>query len=29
MQKNVNYVSVDLIFPNVYQPRKHFNEESS
>lgn len=28
MQKNINYVSVDLILPNVYQPRKHFNEES-
>jgi ParB family transcriptional regulator, chromosome partitioning protein len=28
MQKNVNYVSVDLILPNVYQPRKHFDEES-
>lgn len=28
MQNNVNYVSVDLISPNVYQPRKHFNEET-
>ncbi|KZL93025.1 nucleoid occlusion protein [Clostridium magnum] len=28
MQKNVNYVSVDLILPNVYQPRKQFDEES-
>jgi ParB family chromosome partitioning protein len=28
MQKSVNYVSVDLILPNVYQPRKHFDEES-
>lgn len=28
MQKNVNYISTDLIFPNVYQPRKHFNEET-
>lgn len=28
MQENVNYVSVDLILPNVYQPRKYFNEES-
>jgi ParB-like partition proteins len=28
MQKNVDYVSVDLILPNVYQPRKHFDEES-
>ncbi|MHC6181538.1 nucleoid occlusion protein [Clostridium sp. JNZ X4-2] len=28
MQKNVNYIPVDLILPNVYQPRKHFDEES-
>lgn len=28
MQKNVNYISVDLILPNVYQPRKHFDEEA-
>jgi ParB family chromosome partitioning protein len=28
MQNNVNYVSVELISPNVYQPRKHFNEEA-
>ena len=28
MQKNINYISVDLILPNVYQPRKYFDEES-
>ncbi|MEY8763279.1 MULTISPECIES: nucleoid occlusion protein [Clostridium] len=28
MQKRVNYIPVDLILPNVYQPRKHFDEES-
>lgn len=28
MQKNVDYISVDLILPNVYQPRKHFDEEA-
>ncbi len=28
MQKNINYISVDLILPNIYQPRKHFDEES-
>jgi len=28
MKKNIDYVSVDLILPNVYQPRKHFDEES-
>jgi len=28
MQNNVNYVSIELISPNVYQPRKHFNEET-
>ncbi|MBA5852009.1 nucleoid occlusion protein [Clostridium sp. cel8] len=28
MQKNINYISVDLIFPNLYQPRKYFDEES-
>lgn len=27
MQKNINYISVNLILPNVYQPRKHFDEE--
>lgn len=28
MQKNINYIPVDLILPNVYQPRKYFDEES-
>lgn len=28
MQKNINYISVDLIFPNLSQPRKYFDEES-
>jgi len=28
MQDNVNHVSIELISPNVYQPRKHFNEET-
>jgi len=28
MQNNVSYVSIELISPNVYQPRKHFNEET-
>ena len=28
MKNNVNYVSIELISPNVYQPRKHFNEET-
>ncbi|WP_017752006.1 nucleoid occlusion protein [Clostridium tyrobutyricum] len=28
MQKNINYISVDLISPNIYQPRKYFDEES-
>lgn len=28
MQNNVNYVSIELISPNVYQPRKHFNEDT-
>lgn len=28
MQENINYIQVDLILPNVYQPRKHFDEES-
>lgn len=28
MQKNINYISVDLILPNIYQPRKYFDEES-
>lgn len=28
MQENINYIPVDFISPNVYQPRKHFDEES-
>lgn len=28
MQKDINYISPDLITPNIYQPRKHFNEET-
>ncbi|NMM62040.1 nucleoid occlusion protein [Clostridium sp. P21] len=28
MQENISYISVDLILPNVYQPRKYFDEES-
>lgn len=28
MEKNVYYISVDLISPNVYQPRRYFNEEA-
>lgn len=28
MQENINYIPVDLISPNIYQPRKHFDEES-
>ena len=28
MQNDVKYVSIELISPNVYQPRKHFNEET-
>ncbi len=28
MQKNINYISTDKIIPNLYQPRKYFNEES-
>jgi len=28
MQDNINYIEVDLITPNIYQPRKHFDEES-
>jgi ParB family chromosome partitioning protein len=28
MEKNVYYISPDLISPNIYQPRKHFNEEA-
>lgn len=28
MEENINYVNIDLISPNVYQPRKIFNEEA-
>ncbi|WP_070110754.1 nucleoid occlusion protein [Clostridium acetireducens] len=28
MGKTINYISVDNIVPNVYQPRKHFDENS-
>ncbi|MFD3155358.1 nucleoid occlusion protein [Haloimpatiens sp. FM7330] len=28
MQKNISYISVDMIVPNLYQPRKHFNEQA-
>ncbi|MBP1744282.1 MAG: chromosome partitioning protein ParB [Firmicutes bacterium] len=28
MQDNIDYVAVDAICPNVYQPRKHFDEEA-
>jgi ParB family transcriptional regulator, chromosome partitioning protein len=28
MEKNIFYISPELISPNIYQPRKHFNEES-
>ncbi|MBP2033998.1 ParB family chromosome partitioning protein [Clostridium algifaecis] len=28
MQRNINYISVDLISPNLYQPRKYFDENS-
>jgi len=28
MQNIISYVSVDLISPNIYQPRKHFDEEA-
>lgn len=28
MQGNINYISVDLILPNLYQPRKYFDEEA-
>jgi ParB family chromosome partitioning protein len=28
MEKNVCYISPDLISPNIYQPRKYFNEET-
>ncbi|MCM8711933.1 nucleoid occlusion protein [Clostridium sp. SYSU_GA19001] len=28
MENNICYISTDLISPNIYQPRKYFNEES-
>ncbi|MGE5627095.1 MAG: nucleoid occlusion protein [Solirubrobacterales bacterium] len=28
MQNNISYISVDLILPNVYQPRKYFDDET-
>jgi ParB family transcriptional regulator, chromosome partitioning protein len=28
MEKNIYYISPEFISPNIYQPRKHFNEES-
>lgn len=28
MQDNIYYISTELIFPNLYQPRKTFNEDS-
>jgi len=28
MQDNINYIAVDAICPNVYQPRKYFDEEA-
>lgn len=28
MEKNICYISPNLITPNIYQPRKHFNEEA-
>ena len=28
MDNNINYISTENILPNVYQPRKHFNNES-
>lgn len=28
MENNICYISTDLISPNIYQPRKHFNEET-
>ena len=28
MEENVKYISAELISPNVYQPRKIFNEEA-
>ncbi|MBC8060982.1 MAG: ParB/RepB/Spo0J family partition protein [Clostridiaceae bacterium] len=28
MNNNINYISTEIIFPNIYQPRKYFNEEA-
>ena len=28
MQKEIDLISTEAIFPNLYQPRKHFNEEA-
>lgn len=28
MQNNIDYIAVDAICPNVYQPRKHFDEDA-
>lgn len=28
MENNIYYISPELISPNIYQPRKHFNDES-
>lgn len=28
MEKDIKYISTDLIIPNAYQPRKHFNDET-
>lgn len=28
MQKNISFIETSLIFPNAYQPRKHFDEEA-
>jgi ParB family transcriptional regulator, chromosome partitioning protein len=28
MERNINYLPTELIYPNVYQPRKYFDEEA-
>jgi len=28
MDNNINYISTEIIFPNIYQPRKYFNEDA-
>lgn len=28
LEKDIKYISTDLIIPNAYQPRKHFNDET-